>query len=293
MKAKSPHGCLYIFVGNMYPTKWSILRKLKSNPNWIKFITGAINQKGESLWEELQPIAQLKREFQNDLAMGRPDVFYSEVLNDENASSNNLINLSKLPAYEFSDSEIAGAKYVIIDPATGKLGGDSVAIGYFEVYNGVPVLRHLTNERLSPGESIRKSLEYCLTYGANVVAIESVAYQSTLAYWFQFICQQMGIIGIEAVEIYPGGQSKNTRILNMLKSYMQGDIYVHPSCQPTVHLQITQFNPIKKDNIDDVLDLLWYAPKVIEMYGDYLASQNILQLESHSELEVWDDNSGF
>ena len=34
MKAKSPHGCIYVFLGNMYPTKWSILKKLKENPRW-------------------------------------------------------------------------------------------------------------------------------------------------------------------------------------------------------------------------------------------------------------------
>jgi len=56
MKAKSPTGCMFLFVANMYPTKWSILRKLKHNYTWIKFIAGGINHKGESLWEELQPI---------------------------------------------------------------------------------------------------------------------------------------------------------------------------------------------------------------------------------------------
>jgi hypothetical protein len=63
MKAKSPHGCMFIFVGNMYPTKWSLLRRLKTNPEWIKFIAGGIIQKAdgtiESLWEELQPLKQL------------------------------------------------------------------------------------------------------------------------------------------------------------------------------------------------------------------------------------------
>src|SRR5574343_488772 len=60
MKAKSPHGCLFIFIGNMYPTKWSILRRLKSNPTWIKFIAGGIihdeNGNPRSLWEDLQPL---------------------------------------------------------------------------------------------------------------------------------------------------------------------------------------------------------------------------------------------
>lgn len=61
VKTKSPHGCAFIFVANMYPTKWSILRRLKANTNWTKFIAGGILADGTSLWEDLQPIAQLER----------------------------------------------------------------------------------------------------------------------------------------------------------------------------------------------------------------------------------------
>ena len=64
MKAKSPEGCMFLFVANMYPTKTSILRKLKSNPTWVKFIAGGILADGTSLWEDLQPIQQLLSEFE-------------------------------------------------------------------------------------------------------------------------------------------------------------------------------------------------------------------------------------
>lgn len=295
MKAKSPEGCLYIFIANMYPTKWSILRRLKSNPNWVKFIAGGILADGTSLWEDLQPIKQLYKEFQNDLAMGRPEIFYAEVLNDENASSNNLIDLSALPALPYQEDDIPGGNFVIIDPSNNKLTSDSTAIGYFEVHNATPVLRDLVNDKLSPGDTIRKALEFCLTHNCRLVAIESVAYQASLCYWFQFICQQMGIIGIEAVEVYPGGTSKNSRILKMLKSYAAGEVFVDPKCKTEVHLQITQFNPLRTDNTDDILDLLCYAPKVLEFYGEYVVSMSIIQSQEYTDVKVLgvDDNCCF
>lgn len=286
MKAKSPHGCLFIFVANMYPTKWSILRKLKSNPNWTKFIAGGILADGTSLWEELQPIEQLLKEFNNDLAMGRPEIFYAEVLNDENASSNNLIDLAKLPPLPYAEDDIHVGNFIIIDPSSGKADSDAVAIGYFEVFNGYPVLKKLINDRLSPGDTIRKSLQLALENNCRLIAVESVAYQSTLAYWFGFICQQLGIIGIEAVEIYPGGFSKNSRILAMLKSYAAGEVFVSDECKPEVHLQITQFNPLKRDNTDDILDLLCYAPKVIEMYGEFVTSMTIIEQQDLGTVRV-------
>lgn len=291
MKAKSPHGCLFIFVGNMYPTKWSILRKLKSNPNWIKFITGGIQADGISLWEELQPITQLLREYQNDLSMGRPEIFYAEVLNDETASVNNLVDLSKIPALPYQEGDLPQGNFIIIDPATGKIDGDSLAIGYFEVYDTIPVLIELINERLSPGDTIRKTLELALRRNCRLVAIESVAYQSTLKYWFDVICLQQGIQGLECVEVYPGGLSKNSRILSMFKQLLSGEVAISLNCRPEVYLQILQFNPLRRDNVDDILDLLAYSTKVIEMFGEFVVSMNILIQQVGDAIEVWPEGS--
>jgi len=286
MKAKSPHGCLFLFIGNMYPTKWAILRKLKSNPNWIKFIAGGILADGTSLWEELQPIEQLMREYENDLAMGRPEIFYAEVLNDETASANNLVDLSKIPPLPYEDGDIPAGNFIIIDPSSGKVNSDAVAIGYFEVYEGYPVLKELVNQRLSPGDTIREALRLALTHNCRLICSESVAYQSTLNYWFRFICEQQGIYGIENVEVYPGGFSKNSRILTMFKSLQAGEIYIAPECKSEVFMQILQFNPLKRDNTDDILDLLAYAPKVLEMYGEYVVSMNVLVQQDNSTIEV-------
>ena len=286
MKAKSPHGCLYVFVANMYPTKWSILRKLKYNPTWIKFIAGGILSNGESLWEELQPISQLYEELKNDIAMGRPEIFFSEVLNDETASANYLIDLSSLPELPYSEGDVAQGNFIIIDPATDKVGADEVSIGYCEVHNGYPVLMHVTEGRFSPGETIRVALKYCLERNCRLVAIEGVAYQSTLAYWFKVICEQKGIYGIEAVELYPGSRSKNARIIDMIKAYAAGELFVDPEARAQAHIQISQFNVLKRDNTDGILDLLTYMHKCLEMYGEYIQITSVLLGEEFSKIEV-------
>jgi hypothetical protein len=294
MKAKSPHGCMFIFVANMYRTKWSILRKLKTNPRWTKFIAGGILASGESLWEELQPLEQLMQEFENDLASGHPEIFYSEVLNDENASANNLIDLSKLPTYPF-EADMPVGNFIVIDPATDKAGSDYVSIGYFEVYEGLPVLKELDEGRYSPGDTIEHSLKLALTHNCRLIAVESNAYQYTLLYWFNFICQQQGILGVECVEIYSGSYSKNSRILSMFKSLLAGEIFIHENTRTPVYMQITQFNPLKRDNTDGILDLLTYAPRVIEMYGEFISSLTVIQSQEFNSVRVFDEleNSAF
>lgn len=293
MKAKSPNGCMFLFVANMYPTKWSILRRLKANPNWIKFISGGILADGTSLWEELQPIAQLTREFENDLSMGRPEVFFAEVLNDENAASNNLIDFSKVPEYIWPNDQIPEGNFVIVDPSGWKKKSDEVAVGYFEVHNTKPVLRKLKSDRLSPSDTIRAALEFCLQNNCRIVAIESVAYQATLCYWFTFICRQLGIVGIECVEIYPGANSKNARILAMFKEYQTGEVIVHSDLRAEVHAQMVTFNSLKDNNTDDILDLLTYAPRVLAEFGEFVVNIGELQILETDNLGVLDDNSCF
>ena len=290
MKAKSPTGCMFLFVANMYPTKWSILRRLKANPNWHKFIAGGILLDGTSLWEELQPVEQLKKEFENDLAMGRPEVFFSEVLNDENAASNNLIDFNKVPEYTFPNDQIPESCFVLIDPSGWKKKSDEVAIGYFEGHESKPVLRKLKSERMSPSVTITEAIKFCLENNCRSVFIESVAYQATLAYWFEFICQQQGIIGITAYEIYPGTWSKNARILAMFKEYQAGNVIVHSDIRAEVHAQMVTFNPMKDNNSDDILDLLTYAPRVLAEFGEYIVNIGEIRELDSQEYGVIEDN---
>jgi hypothetical protein len=286
MKAKSPSGCLYIFVANMYPTRWSILRKLKSNPSWTKFIVGGILSDGTSLWEELQPLEQLMEEFQSDLNSGHPEIFYSEVLNDENANANSNIDLNKIPPYPFDEHELSLGDYIIIDPSNDKQNSDAVSIGHFRILDGKPVLMHLIEERLSPGDTIRKAFEMCFQYNCTLIAVESNAYQYSLLYWFNFIAAQLEIVGIECVPIYSGSLSKVTRILNMFKELLSGDVIIHPDVKTQVHYQISQFKPLKRDNVDGILDLLTYSPRVIAEFGDYIAMNAPIGLQDQGDAQV-------
>lgn len=282
MKAKSPMGCLYLFVGNMYPTKNSILKQLKTNPEWVKFIAGGILADGTSLWEELQPITQLLREYKSDLAMGHPEIFFSEVLNDENASANNLIDLSKIPAYPYQADDISAGSFIIIDPSNDKINSDAVAIGYFEVHDAKPVMMEVMEDLMSPGTMITNALKIALRTGCRLIAVESNAYQYSTLYWFGVICEQYQITGIQIVDLYSGSMNKNSRILQMLKAYAAQEIIVHPECKAQVHSQITAFNPMKRDNTDGILDLLTYAPKTIELYGHFIISTNIIEEQEYA-----------
>jgi hypothetical protein len=279
-KARSYERCLFLFSGNMYPFEGCILRKLKYDPTWISFICGAILADGTSLWEELRPMADLLQELEGDMAMGHPEVFYSEVLNDEEAGTVSGVDTSKIPVYppHLDETEPQGG-CIIIDPASGKKQGNDVSIGVFFIYDGKPLLRALSVGKYSPLETIHIALKYAFTLGIKLIAVESNSYQFTLLYWFDFVMQQLQASGIDFVELYAGQMTKNAKIKEMLASLLKGEILLHPEVRSLVVNQIVHWNPLRTNNNDDILDLLAWIHKCIALYGTQMEIQGSVDVK--------------
>lgn len=296
MKTKSPRRCLYIYVGNMYPSALPLdrpstcfLHQLKNNPNWISFIVGAILADGTALWEDLHPLEQLLDEFKNDLSLGQADTFYAEVLNDPEAALTSGIDITKIPLNKFEHEIVDQGRFLVIDVATDKPGADDNAIGYFKVFDGIPVLQRIALGAFSPSALIKKALTLALEHGCTLIAVESVAYQYTLLHWFTLISAELGISGIEFVPVYPGSRSKNNRIAETAKALLAGDIVLASSVRAEVLFQFSQWSPARTTNKDELLDLLGYAPKVVSEFGGFLAISDIIDSQEYEGTEVWEE----
>lgn len=294
MKAKDPEGCLYLFLANMYPYKGSLLRRLKQNPEWIKYIVGGILQDGSSLWEELHPIAQLQREFRNDLSAGKPEIFYAEVLNDENATANQQLNLSAL-TWPYVDGEMHAGNFVIIDPSGNKAKSDHTSVMYGEILNAKPCAIDLEEGRMSPLDTIKAALKFAFQYKCKHIFIEDVAYQASLAFWFEYVCQQVGIDGIEAIPLQRPEGSKNSVIMRSFLSLSRAEIFVKP--HTTLHakysIQVMYFDQQKTTNDDGILDCVSLMQTVQQEYGHVLASSLTWEMQEFANIDVNASNVNF
>lgn len=298
MKAKSPDGCLFLNIGNMFPSPYSIMRQLKDNPTWIKFISGAILEDGTALWEELRPKHELIAELENDMAAGVPEIFFSEVMNDTESSINANIDTSLIKGWIWNEADSPQGKMIIIDPAKGNLstaGGmivendtkkkkvlDPISIGYFEVYDGMPALRYLKEGDFSPGQTISIALGMALRHGCKIIAVESNAYQATLLFWFNDIAVKLNITGIFFVPIHSTNVAKNSRILGMVRSLQAGEQAIHPEVRSRVVKQLLDWKPLKRDNDDGILDLLSMAPRVLSEFQGLMLSEEEIVIQEGS-----------
>lgn len=281
MKAKSPRGCVFIFAGNMFATPYSILKKLKANPTWIKLISGAILADGTTFWPELRSLESLLEELDNDLAAGHPGIFFSEVMNDTEVGINTDVDFSKIKGWQWGEYEVPQGKMIIIDPSGKGVESDPTSIGYVEVYDEIPGLRKIIEGQMSPGDTIRKALILAMDTGTRFIGVESVAYQASLLYWFEFIAKQIGLTGFFFMPIKFAHTSKNFRISNSLKSLTttKTELVLHNEVRSQVLSQIKDWNPLKKNNNDGILDLLTFIPICMQEYAPLLSTEQQWEFE--------------
>jgi hypothetical protein len=111
--------------------------------------------------------------------------------------------------------------------------------------------------------------------------VEAVAYQETLLYWFDLYAKELGLHEtLVFLPLHPGSTSKNSRIVDMFRAWMAGELGVAPECWTAALSQATSFDVRSAHNTDEILDIMHYAPKVLATYGDYLAEQVMMEINA-------------
>ena len=275
MPVKSPFGCMYLFLANMYPTPNSLLRKLKVNPDWLSFIIGGLLANGASLWEDLHPATQLKAQLREAIMFGKPEVFLSEILNDTQSLSFMKFDSSKLRMRPDTVGDFAHqGNFIIIDPSGDKRTSDAAAMGYFEIIDGISYLCELEQGRWTPKQQIEAALTMAARNNCALICVESVAYQGSLLFWLEETALHYGLTGI-AFKPLTRNTSKNQQIALVLQR-LQPSVDGLPElglAKAPVNLvlnQIYEYDPKSTTNKDDILDVLAYEQQVRSKYNDLI-----------------------
>jgi hypothetical protein len=268
-KARSYERALVVFIGNMY-NEQCVLNKLRLSPLWTSLISGAITRTGHSIWPEFRSLSSLLDDLELDRSTGKEHLFLAEVMNDPLALQNNGFDTTLIKPYPYAVDEIPACSFIIVDPALGKSTSDDTVLGAAHVIDGKPVLRRIRAGKYDDIRTVDLGLQMALEERAPLIAVESVAYQATLCSAFRRTMQARGIVGIEIVETGPRGRSKNSRIADAGRKWLAQAIEVHPEARMEVIAQFQRWNPLRKDNVDDILDVLAYIDPVLAENWAYL-----------------------
>ena len=274
----SPEGGINLFIGNSYSYEGAILPLLVKSKEWLTLTLGCILSDGTSLWPELHPVEKLLAHYRRDVAMGVEAIWLAQYMNAMDINRANLIDLARVGAMfakRWPDcaqdaqvcSDSAQAKYIIIDPSTSKVNADDTAVGLFYLLDGTPVLRRIENGSYTPKQVIIKSLALALKETVPIIFVEGVAYQTTLLFWAKEYTEKLKLDKlVEWIEIMPERSSKNARILTMFEQCSNGELFIHPDAWVQFKFEAINFDKLKTNNRDNVLDVAHYGPLVAITY---------------------------
>lgn len=271
----SPEGGINLFVGNSYSYEGAILPLLVKSPEWLTLVLGCILSDGTSLWPELHPVAKLLASYKRDSDMGLEAAWLAQYMNAVDINRANLIDLAKvggmfakrwpdLAASSDRCAESAQCKYIVIDPSTSKVNADDTAVGLFYAVDGIAVLRSVMAASYTPKQLIIKVLALARRESVPIVFVEGVAYQTTLVFWATEFTKSLGMEDtLRWVEVMPERSSKNSRILIMFAQCENGELYIHPDAWIPFKNEASNFDKLKTNNKDNVLDVAHYGPLVL------------------------------
>lgn len=266
MPAKSEKGCLFVYIGNMFPTDGCLLKEFRDSEDWISFIAGAILADGSSIWEELFPLEYILKELKAAIRANNAPIFFSEILNDSTAVSTTNFdpaNILTITKEQLHDNQGA---FVIIDPSGRKKNSDDTAIGSFILRDGKPYNVGIKRAKLTPKETILEGLKAAMEVGASCILVENYAYQDSLLFWFEEVCKEQGIYGFDFLPINRGSISKNSFILSSLNQIGKQEIGFLNTLVGEYVTDVLRFNPQSTTNYDDYLDVVAYSPLAVLKY---------------------------
>ena len=267
--ARSYERSLTIWIGNMYPGD-CMLNLLRKSPDWVSLISAGMLASGQSLWPAFRTKESLLADYRQAVSFRKANIFLSEVMNDPDSGNTDFFDAAAIKPYTYALNEPAHAAYLVIDPATGKKDGDNTAIMLAYVYDGKPVCRDLRSGKWGDEATIEQAIEMCAEHPVSLICIEAVAYQISLAFQFERVFAQRGITGIRIQPISPHGVPKAVRIKNFLHRWASQEEDVHPSIAPILLMQAQRYNPLRKDNEDDELDVAAYVNPALGEYWHML-----------------------
>lgn len=267
-KAIAPRGHrVIVYVGNMYGED-CILDLFRKNKAWTSLITGAILATGQPLWPALFSLEELKESYEHDESLGLATLWFAEIMNDPQSASVSLLPFP-LPESDIQEIVDHDGAFITIDPAGFRTASDDNVIALHFKYNNIGYSGNIIKgkEIIDPSDLVCQALLMALDNNVTLIGIESVAYQQTLCFWFNFFMEKLSITHITIVELHPHGRSKESRIRQYVAElYKKTWFILHPKTRREFNWQGGLYKLGKKGNKDDLLDAEAYAIDVRNEY---------------------------
>ncbi len=267
-----------IYIGNMV-SNTCLLKRLLKLRRWRSMLMGAVMQDGSPLWPDLWPIKKLAEDYAEYVELDYAHLWFAEMMNQPIAGDNALIKPENINYMQPCTTEDLAAGFITIDPATGD-GTDNTAIAVHGLVDNpetestvCQTVDHVSG-KLDELATIDEAVILATRWGIRIIGIEAVAYQKALKSLFHVILVSRGIYDIEVVCMQPGITSKLKRLRAYAAAHKSGQVALSRG-DLTATNELLNYDPMKKNNSDDLIDALAYTLFMIQNYMPLIMSKGV------------------
>ena len=253
-----------IICGNLLG-KNSVLYKILKLRSWRSFLYGALKANREPLWPAMWPLEKLKLDYQEYVELGLAAKWFAEMMNQPTAEGGNIIEAEDIYYLPPRLPEEVAFGYITIDPAISKeKWADNAAVGaqgWVEEQNIWQVLQYDYGKGLNPTQLFWMAIKLAKYWGFRYIGVERAGMQEILEHHFRHLLMLHNLQNdYEFIAVGTGNKRKSERIISWSTGLIRNKKTV-PSRALTygdfmVTQQLLNYEPTKKENDDDIIDML-------------------------------------
>jgi len=268
IKCLDPFWNKVVYIGNL-TSNTCLLRKLLELSSWHSMRMGCLLSNGTPLWPQIWPIDKLIEDYKTYVELGLVHLWMAEMMNLVMVGDNALIKPEEIYYRVPVTPDECIACFITIDPSTG-FGNDSSGIVVHGLVpdqfgNNIPQAVDYVLGKFDEGQLFKETLELMQKWNCTVVGLESISFQRILKTLFEILFLQAGVTQYTLLPLTPGRVSKPERLRGLCGIIKQkGYALTFGDVEATT--QLLEFDILKQQNVDDLIDSIAYGPKMLELY---------------------------
>lgn len=273
LKCLDPMQNKVIASGNLLG-KRSIMYKLLHNQRWHSVLYSVLRADGTPLWEAAWPLEKIKADFQEYQELGLTARWFAEMMNQPVAEGGSVIKAEEISYNPAQVPEDIKYGFLTLDPAISKeKWADSFALvahAWIETTEQWQVVQVEHGKGIRPEDLFWRIVAMGEYWGFYIVGVEVDAMQKVLEYFFDHLKYLHNKTHFIFVPVSSGGTKKPARIAtwaSALKKPRTGhSVYALTTGDFVVTQELLEYQPMIKDNVDNIIDSCAYGMQMISVY---------------------------
>ena len=263
-----------IVTGNL-TAKRSLLWSFLQSPRWRSYLYGCLTKERLPLWEDLWSLEALREDFLEYQEQGMVHRWFAEMMNQPVAEGGGVVDPERISYEPMQGPENIEYGFLTVDPAisTQKWADPSVIVahGWVNEIGKWQILETDAIKGRDPTVCFWDAIRMASYWGFRMIGVESGAMQGAIEHHWKHLKLLNHLEQYQIVPVYAGNRAKNGRIASWASQLEEAlpevtSTYCLTEGDFAVTQELVNYEPVSKDNEDNIIDACAYGPQMQEMY---------------------------